>query len=131
MEFCPQVATVGFPETTPKEVGRERRKANRVGISFKFIPEMKKIFLLLAFAFCATVAFASNGEPVKDTDVKSLIQYSTTVPQEGQSHEDSQCVYCSKCITVVCVTCNCGDCTEAWNLLWTLMCLQGCCAGGE
>jgi hypothetical protein len=34
---------VGIPETTPKEAGRERRKANRVGISFKFIPEMKKI----------------------------------------------------------------------------------------
>ena len=123
---------MGIPETTPKEVGRARRKANRVGISFKFIPEMKKIFLLLAFAFCATVAFASNGEPVKDTEDKFKLEFKNLAPTESQTEKKGPCILCASCNgTMVCVFCTCGDCSAAFEFLEARLCALGCCSWDE
>ncbi len=123
MEFCPQVATVGFPETTPKEVGRERRKANRVGISFKIFCNMKKIFLLLAFAFCANVAFA-NVVTSEHLIVEKLSAGScTTNPEAG-------CILCVPCRgLLLCVTA--GTCETAAALLAVLWEVNHCEGSGS
>ena len=94
---------------------------------------MKKIFLLLAFAFCVNVAFASNGEPVKESDEKNSSRFSLSTPQKGQMEGDAQCVYCGKChLTIVCVYCRCGpDCDASRQALSEILCALGCCAEGE
>jgi len=129
--FAHKLQLWAYPETTPKEVRRGRRKASRVGISFKLLYNMKKIFLLLALAFTTNLAFANNGEPVKDTEDKSATQLKTIVLQAGQSDEAALCTYCAKCVTTVCIFCTCGNCEAQWAFLWEAMCNQGCCGGVE
>jgi len=81
----------------------------------------------MAFVFCATVAFASNGDPLKiRMDQSNLYgQPSSTQPCKAG---DSQCVYCAACNgTTVCVYCSCGNCNPAWEALQTALCSLGCC----
>lgn len=121
-----------FPETTPKEVGRERRKADRVGISFKIFCKMKKIFLLLAFAFCANVAFASKvaltTKPVVEKmNVESIASWLTTTPETG-------CILCAKCRENLLICATAGNCEAAAILLsemWEALHCEGSGTSGE
>jgi hypothetical protein len=90
---------------------------------------MKKIFLLLALAFCVNVAFASNGEPVKESDEKNPSRFSLSTPQKGQMEGDAQCVLCGICNNLqVCVYCRCGpECNVAGQHLLEFLCDLGCC----
>ncbi|MBN8677395.1 MAG: hypothetical protein J0M29_04175 [Chitinophagales bacterium] len=92
---------------------------------------MKKLFLLLALALMTNLAFASNGKPVKETEDKSTPQPKTIVLPAGQLVEDAVCTYCAKCVTTICVFCTCGNCDSQLNLLWALLCEQGCCGSVE
>lgn len=79
------------------------------------------------FALCATVAFASSGDPVKEEGSK-VYQFQTVAVQACQSDGEAQCVYCASCNgTIVCVWCSCGNCNPAWEALQSALCSLGCC----
>ncbi len=84
---------------------------------------MKKVFLLLAFAFCATSAFASTIDPPESEIAKLLLKNSESTQIFSPQ---ANCILCSACYTENNVICASGrDCeTAAANLAFAFEALN-------
>lgn len=123
------VATVGITRNHVKRSRARMPKSEKSRHSNSHHSNnMKKVFLLLVFAFFATVAFASNGIPEREGDKTS--QNQPVMPQVHQADGKGPCVYCVSCNgTLVCVYCTCGNCDAAFEALSVALCSLGCCDG--